>query len=461
MSIKIKLNFKPSLLFLIRLFLIIPLNEIEDINFISRKYLEKIINFGLKFTFLRLKNNQQKSIKINIKKNCSINPNFYFEIMKFIDSCDSLLLYSDSMIEYKNEIEYIAKPIWSPTLFKNLDYLGEVLIYKTNGLDTFNWESDLNFIFENKKICINRIPEALYTIKIKNKLNYEKTFKNERFKKSNKELVNQKEENLDNFTIIIPTKFQKINGNKVILRLIDSIIKNFPTRNFEIIIGFQSKFNEDFNLNILNNKLYEKILIKSYQYTYDFNFSKVVNECVTFAEHEYILLLNDDVYFDENIDLDCIFGHLMNKNIGVVGAKLLYPSKLIQHDGIYFENFQPQNFLQGSSLDFMPDAQKFCREVTAVSGAFMFFKKNIFQNYKGFCENLPNNYNDVEFCLRLQENGLNAVVCNSSIIYHEESLTRNKHKYLKIEEDLNKLKTYHEIHTRDEYLFTPNFPKFS
>ena len=51
---------------------------------------------------------------------------------------------------------------------------------------------------------------------------------------------------------------------------------------------------------------------------------------------DFILLLNDDVYFADNISIKNML-KLFNKDVGVVGARLLYPdSKILQHAGVIF-----------------------------------------------------------------------------------------------------------------------------
>lgn len=65
-----------------------------------------------------------------------------------------------------------------------------------------------------------------------------------------------------------------------------------------------------------------------------FDHSLMNNKAAEFARGEVLLFLNDDIEIVDPNWLREIVSHCVNKNIGVVGARLLYPSGKIQHAGI-------------------------------------------------------------------------------------------------------------------------------
>ena len=64
------------------------------------------------------------------------------------------------------------------------------------------------------------------------------------------------------------------------------------------------------------------------------------------------------------------------------------------------------------------------REVFGIGGAALFIKKEIYEKLGGFAVDLPLNYNDVDFCLRLRELGYTCVVDPDICVYHFEGPTK-------------------------------------
>ena len=56
----------------------------------------------------------------------------------------------------------------------------------------------------------------------------------------------------------------------------------------------------------------------------------------------------------------------------------------------------------------------------------MVLRKTIFDDLGGFDENLPNNFNDVDFCLRACEAGLQIVWTPYADLIHHESASRGR-----------------------------------
>lgn len=65
-----------------------------------------------------------------------------------------------------------------------------------------------------------------------------------------------------------------------------------------------------------------------------FNYSAINNYGAKFAEGEYILLLNNDTEMIEPDSLKEMVSICQRKDIGAVGAKLLYEDDSVQHAGV-------------------------------------------------------------------------------------------------------------------------------
>ncbi len=97
--------------------------------------------------------------------------------------------------------------------------------------------------------------------------------------------------------------------------------------------------------------------------------------------------------------------------IGAVGAKLLFPDSRLQHAGVTVLHGNPGHVYYGSAGDHFG---YYCgnvvhRNYSAVTGACMMTRKDVFERHGGFDAVFPLNYNDVDYCLRLQESGLQIV----------------------------------------------------
>ena len=66
------------------------------------------------------------------------------------------------------------------------------------------------------------------------------------------------------------------------------------------------------------------------------------------------------------------------------------------------------------------------REVSAVTGACLATRREVFEQTGGFDEALPVAYNDVDFCLRLQERGLRILYTPYAELLHHEGASRGR-----------------------------------
>ena len=109
--------------------------------------------------------------------------------------------------------------------------------------------------------------------------------------------------------------------------------------------------------------------------------------------------------------LDVMTACLERPEIGVAGARLLYPSRAIRHAGMVLG-------LDGGAGcpgrgSFSSDLMYYLnlpRDVSAVSGACLGIRRELFAELGGFDQSFPAYYSDVDLCLRVRERGLRIVV---------------------------------------------------
>lgn len=200
----------------------------------------------------------------------------------------------------------------------------------------------------------------------------------------------------------------------------------------------------------------------SFRYLYspmDFNFSALCNLGAGQAEGKYLLFLNDDIEIAEENWLCVMLSKAAEDYVGAVGAKLLYPdSGRIQHLGITSIHLGPAHKLQ-----FAPDGEEHYHgynrcavNVSAVTGACLLVRREVFEKTGGFSEKLQVAFNDVEFCFRLLRAGYRNVCCNNTFLYHHESVSRGKdadlEKIARLHRERDFLyERYPEMWNRDKY----------
>lgn len=165
-----------------------------------------------------------------------------------------------------------------------------------------------------------------------------------------------------------------------------------------------------------------------------FNFSRTVNYGVKHARGDYLLLLNNDTEVISPDWIQTMLGHAQRNEVGVVGAKLLYPDGLIQHAGVVVHK-QNSSFhlsvLLPANTSHHHNFVQLTRDFSAVTAACMLTKRSSFEAVGGFDEYLAVDYNDTDYCLRLRQQGLLVVYEPSTVLMHHESISRGAHSSIK------------------------------
>lgn len=158
-----------------------------------------------------------------------------------------------------------------------------------------------------------------------------------------------------------------------------------------------------------------------------FNFSRTVNYGVKASHGELVLLLNNDIEVIDSEWLTRMVGPCLREDVGIVGAKLLYPDGLIQHAGVSFHKMGPTHLglLLPSTTTNYYNLFNLTLNVTAVTGACLLTKRSIYEELGGLDEvNFEVDYNDIDFCCRVRELGYLVVYEPRATLYHYESVSR-------------------------------------
>jgi O-antigen biosynthesis protein len=158
-----------------------------------------------------------------------------------------------------------------------------------------------------------------------------------------------------------------------------------------------------------------------------FNFSILNNAGARIANGEMLLFLNNDIEVIEGHWLETMAAQGQRHEIGVVGPLLLYPNGTIQHAGIVVGI---NDWAGHSFRGFPAESTGYCgrllgaSNVSAVTGACMLIRREVFFGLGCLDENLPVAGGDVELCLRGLAAGYRNIFLPDVRLLHHESITR-------------------------------------
>ncbi len=212
---------------------------------------------------------------------------------------------------------------------------------------------------------------------------------------------------------------------------IRSILEGTGHRDFEMVVGVTQVGELD------DTQRREAAVIKADPRTRvvhlrhpEFNFSRVCNELAAMTSARVILLLNDDVSVIAPGWLEEMLAHLADPAVAIVGAKLLYPDRTVQHGGVIIGLAGLCDHANRHLVRTAPGYA--CRaivaqEFSAVTGACMLIRRPVYEAVKGLDEGYPSAFNDVDLCLRVRELGYRVVFAASAELVHHESQTYGEH----------------------------------
>ena len=228
-------------------------------------------------------------------------------------------------------------------------------------------------------------------------------------------------------SFVIPNKDQSY----LLHECVKSIISKAEYDNFEIVIVENNSVESE------TFELYRKLQegdnrLKVIAVQEDaFNYSVLINKGVAASKGDYIITLNNDTQAITKGFVRELVSYAARSDVGVVGAKLLYPDETIQHAGVaiqFSDRSQEPAWhlfreLPRENLGYHARAVK-TQDYSAVTGACQCFDKDLFYELGGYNEDLAVAFNDVDFCLKARAKGLQVVYNSFVEFYHYESISR-------------------------------------
>ncbi len=355
-----------------------------------------------------------------------------YETVKILQENRNIdFIYSDedSITEEGKRYAPYFKPDFSPDTLRSTNYIGPCVTVKKELLnqidcllETFHGGDFYDLVFKSTEKAQNivHIPKVLFH---KKPYRYRWSVNIKEMKKNIllKEYTVPSKKSLYKFSLIILNK----NRPEYLITLLKSLINKNCGTYYEIIVGDTGSTDKK----ILD--YYETItskikIVKNLTYNFSSNYNYLINN---YSEGEIAGIINNDIILPDTEFLYKIEKLLSEKTAGAVGTKLLYSDGRLQHGGIYFMEEGkykglPYHRLHGGDPLKLPSVEY--EKIPAVTGAFMFCRRDDFINVGNFDEHYKEEAQDVDLCMKLRRKGKEIFFLNTDGIIHLENGTRAK-----------------------------------
>jgi O-antigen biosynthesis protein len=368
--------------------------------------------------------------------------------------------YSEPLLIYGDEAKIVAeniqtgcffKPGWNLELFLRQNYLNRAICFNSHAfLDQIKTFS-INSLFELERVIfrmatklepnkISHIPTiVMHTIDSDKVFNW-RDFKRTQFDVEEYMLNRQItcSVNLSRYcndwleltrmfptqqspsvSIIIPTK----NNATLLEKCIEGILNKTNYEKLEILIIDNQNDNVD-ALHLLS-KLSKLDNITLIDYDKPFNYSDMNNIAAQRATGSILIFMNDDIEIVDENWLCEVLQFFIESDCGIVGPKLLYPNRTVQHAAIVcgFGGVagHPQTGIDENNTGYYGNLV-LTRETSAVTGACLAIRKKLFFDVGGMdAVYLKKKFNDVDLCLKVRAAGYRIIWTPNAVLIHHES----------------------------------------
>ena len=159
-----------------------------------------------------------------------------------------------------------------------------------------------------------------------------------------------------------------------------------------------------------------------------FNYSRLMNlGAGTGPDTDYLVLFNNDVVVHHRAWLGQLLGWMTDPGVVAVGTKLLFPDGRIQHAGVVIGlgGVAGHYALGHKEKPILGNLHDQAREVDCVTAACALVRTAAFDRVGGFNEDLPLDFQDVDFCLRLREIAGGIIMYDPTYpLTHDQGATR-------------------------------------
>ncbi|MCJ7546567.1 MAG: glycosyltransferase, partial [Deltaproteobacteria bacterium] len=388
----------------------------------------------------------------------TLAPFSFFEIIRAINlNPDADFIYSDEdkISRTGKRLDPHFKPDWSPALLRSHNYITHLAVIRKKVIDEvgsfrvgYDGSQDYDLFLRVAEITakIAHVPKVLYHWRMTSRsaasTNNAKPFAYVAEKKAIKDSLKRRKveaEVDDGITIDFYRVQHKLAGNPTVSiiiatrdsvgalrRCVQSVLDKTQYDNYRIlIVDNQSREPQ-------TSRYYEEIVshpkVGIAKIDGLFNRARINNYAVSLVDSEYIIFLDDVTEIISQKWLTAMLEHAQRKDIGIVGALLYYPNNTIHHAGIIIGiggtvGYSFRRFPR-HAYGYMNRA-RIVQNLSAVTGACLATKREVFKEVGGFDERYRHAFSDVDFCLKIRGRGYLIVYTPYAELYHHGSLGRD------------------------------------
>lgn len=224
-----------------------------------------------------------------------------------------------------------------------------------------------------------------------------------------------------------------LNAAKLLDELFASFLRHNRYPNYEFLVVDHGS--EDASLETVD-RWKEKLHIRSIPRGRNYSFSASNNFAARQTDAEYLVFLNNDIVFLQDITFE-IIRFFDDPTVGIVGAKLLdqpaedalHPAPM-QHLGVHFQWLHREQFLQPFEARYATHLREIANEpfeTPVVTGALLACRRDEFTAIGEFDEAYHYGYEDVDLCLRYVLYQNKRIICANNIAaFHVRGFSRGK-----------------------------------
>ena len=455
----------------------------------DRLALVQSLNLQIYRVFRAMKDAPGAEYLLFIGTGCTLAPDLLWQCAKYLSENGSTGVdsYSDvDLIYFDSDVigpdgrkgNPAFRPEYDPELIRSVNYMGEVFLVRASlakeaglpGSGPGEIHAFLKRICERENVPagqertgpVRHIPKVLYHV-LEEDTRQTKAMHAEPDAGSGIQESAAEGEEKPLLSVLIPNR----DHAEDLRRCVSSLLDMCADLNMEILILENNSREEG------TRKLYRELTerdprVRVETFEGAFNYSAINNFGARRAKGGYLLLLNNDTEVLDRSSIPQMMALAAREDVGAVGALLTYPGGIIQHGGIIlghggiaghaFQGEDPEE-TELPGKDMLLGA---VHNVSAVTGACMMLRSEVFRKVGGFDEALAVTFNDVDLCLRIRQWGLHVLMCPAAHLTHYESLSRGaEDSPEKVERFHSEIRTFvhrweKELREGDPF-YSPNF----
>lgn len=222
--------------------------------------------------------------------------------------------------------------------------------------------------------------------------------------------------------LIIPTR----DGLSVLRPCVDGILSKTSYQNFHIIVVDNGS--EKAETLAYFEQIKQDSRVKVVHYPGEFNYSAINNFAIEHGSSPYIGLINNDIEVIKGDWLSHMMAWAIQPQVGIVGAKLLFSDGRVQHAGVTIGMGNAAGHIHRLEAGDASGYQLRClatQNMMAVTAACLITPRDTYYQLGRLDEGaLKVAYNDIDYCLRVEQSGLQVIWTPEAVLYHHESVSR-------------------------------------